>query len=223
MHDTAEVAQAQSSAGGSGWSTLLMSIAALLISAISLYQTVLKQANLNLFIPETISYTRDSEDRFEVFIIPLTITNSGARDGVVSSLRLVGTSKQDGKKVTFKASYFAKAEYFMAQAGRSQTGVIKRPKEPYSPIPVTGYSGFGGTILFYSDTNEKNPFMKGEGEYEFELIAKTNLSENSGVMDSFFRTKIKPIRFTASSGKVANFFPGWIANGNTWRMSVKDN
>lgn len=203
------------------WTSVILSISALLLSAVSLYQTVLKQANLNLFVPETITYTRDAEGNYEVFILPLTITNSGARDGVVSSLKLVGTNKQTGETIVFKASYLAKAEYFMPPTSTGQTKVAQRPKEPYSPIPIAGYSGFGGNILFYPETRSKKAFMPGEGEYDFVLTSKSSAVEQNSFLDNLWKHESKPIKFTATSGKVANYFPGWITTGNTWRMSVK--
>ena len=209
--------------GRTEWTSLILSFAALFLSAVSLYQTVLKQANLNIFVPETISYTRDAEGNHEVFIIPLTITNSGARDGVVSALKLVGTNKATGETLTFKASYFAKADYFLPPRSTGQTRIAQRPKEPYSPIPVSGYSAYGGTVLFYPVNRGKKTFMPGEGEYDFTLSLNDKALEEPSIFDVFGKKKNTPITFTAVSGKVANYFPGWITSGNTWRMSIKDN
>jgi hypothetical protein len=225
-NDAGEVAHDQTESkkrkGRTEWTSVILSLSALLISAVSLYQTVLKQANLKLFVPETISYTRDAEGNYEVFILPLTITNSGAQDGVVSSLKLVGTNNQTGKKLIFKASYFVKAEYFMTPNSNGQTGIVQRPKEPYSPIPVAGYSAFGGNILFYPEKPSKKSFMPGEGEYDFVLTLKSSADEQNSFPGSFWKKESKPIKFTAVSGKVASFFPGWIRVGNTWRLSIKD-
>lgn len=217
IHDTAEVAHSQTGKGSSNWPSILLSVAALFLSAISLYQTVLKQANMQLFVPETISYTRDAEGGYEVFILPLTITNNGARDGVVSALKLEATNNQTGKKIILKASYLAKSEYFIPPKAGA-TSAIQRPKEPFSPIPVAGHSAFGGTILFYPEKADKEIFMKGEGTYEFTLSAKTNTSNQN----SFWSNAPKPRKFTATSGKVAPYFSGWIGVGNTWRMNVKE-
>lgn len=214
--------KANSKRGRTEWTSLILSFAALFLSAVSLYQTVLKQADLNLFVPETISYTRDAEGNHEVFIIPLTITNSGARDGVVSALKLVGTNKNTGETITFKASYFAKADYFLPPRSTGQTKIAQRPKEPYSPIPVSGYSAFGGTILFYPEQRSKKTFMPGEGEYDFTLTLNNKALEQPGILDAVWKKKNKPIKFTAVSGKVANYFSGWIVTGNTWRMSIKN-
>ena len=58
---------------------ILVSAFALIFSGVSLYETVLKQAHLHVFVPDTIAYTRDPDGGFEVFAVPLTVTNSGAR------------------------------------------------------------------------------------------------------------------------------------------------
>src|SRR5215470_7199621 len=67
---------------------ILVSALALIFSGVSLYETVLKQAHLHVFVPDGIAYTRDPDGSFEVFAIPLTVSNSGARDGIVSTLKL---------------------------------------------------------------------------------------------------------------------------------------
>ena len=52
--------------------TALASFIALIFSGISLYQTVLKRAEIRVFVPETVSYTRDPNGSFEVLAVPVT-------------------------------------------------------------------------------------------------------------------------------------------------------
>src|SRR5215472_5491300 len=77
---------------------ILASAMALIFSGVSLYVTVIKQAHLHIFVPDTIAYTRDPDGSFEVFAVPLTVSNSGARDGIVSSLKLEVRNSATGAK-----------------------------------------------------------------------------------------------------------------------------
>ena len=71
-----------------GMMAIIVSALALIFSAVSLYQTVIKQAQLHVYLPDTINYTRDPDGSFEVFVLPITVSNSGARDGLVSAMKL---------------------------------------------------------------------------------------------------------------------------------------
>ena len=86
--ETADQARETSSISSATVITALASFIALIFSGISLYQTVLKRAEVRVFVPETVSYTRDPNGSFEVLAVPVTVINSGARDGVVVSMQL---------------------------------------------------------------------------------------------------------------------------------------
>src|SRR5215470_7173458 len=66
----------------------LVSAFAFAFSSVSFYETVLKQANLKVYVTDTLSYTRDPYGNYEVIALPVTIANSGARDGAVVTLQL---------------------------------------------------------------------------------------------------------------------------------------
>ncbi|KUO54115.1 MAG: hypothetical protein APF80_14860 [Alphaproteobacteria bacterium BRH_c36] len=60
----------------------------MVFSAKSLYHSVLKQPELGVHVSPVVHYTRDANGNFEVFAIPLTIANHGARDGTVLDIDL---------------------------------------------------------------------------------------------------------------------------------------
>ena len=72
----------------SGIITALASGVALLVSGVSLWETSLKQPSLQFYLGNNLAYTRDPWGSDEVLVIPVTVTNSGARDGAVVSLEM---------------------------------------------------------------------------------------------------------------------------------------
>ena len=87
---------------------------------------------------------------FEVFAVPITIANGGARDAAVLALQLDVSNPKTGLTARFEATYTADAAYF------ASTGA-KRPKTPFSALVIAGRSAWTGTVLFYpvSYSNEK--------------------------------------------------------------------
>ncbi|MFZ1104084.1 MAG: hypothetical protein WAN86_14790 [Hyphomicrobiaceae bacterium] len=132
------------------WVTTVVSAVALLFSAFSLWETSLKQADLRVYATGAITYERDlTADEFlqptggfEVFAVPVTISNSGARDAAVVSLQLEVNNPKTGLGARFEATYTAEAAYF------ANTGA-KRPKTPFSALVIPGRAAWTGTVLFY--------------------------------------------------------------------------
>jgi len=124
------------------------------MSGVSLYQTVLKQAHLHLFVPDTISYTRDPNGSYEVIVVPVTIANSGARDGVISKLQLKVRNADTLHERQFHATFVADKGYFSTKEDYSAG--ISRPKTAFAPLTVTGRSGYSGTVLFIRGTTAKS-------------------------------------------------------------------
>jgi hypothetical protein len=199
---------------------VLASFVALAFSGISLYQTVIKQAHLHIFVPDTISYTRDPDGSFEVFAVPLTVSNSGARDGIVSSVKLEVRNSTSGVKQTLEASYFAGPDYFSAP--ENVTNGVRRPKTPFAPLSVTGRGSFTGTVLFYARQYEKDSVVSGQGRYELLLTAATATTESLGFLDSLWSTDIAPQQLVYEMPQVSRLFEGRMYSGHTERMfSVK--
>ena len=72
---------------GGRWAVLI-SLVALIFSGISLYETILKQPRPVLHVAGVMHYARDPVGGADVFAVPMTITNQGARDAVITTLNL---------------------------------------------------------------------------------------------------------------------------------------
>ncbi len=196
--------------------TAIVSIAALLFSAISLYQTVLKQANLSVFVPDVVSYTRDPNGGYEVVVIPISMVNSGARDGVVSSMALKVRNKQSGQEQEFEASFFAEPGYFSTkedlQAGST------RPKRPFAPVSVTGRSGASETVRSYPREKASKFVIDKQGTFEFELTSQMQAVDSIDFIDQFAVSKIAPITFTTTLPPVPPYFDGQMMSGQSVRL-----
>ena len=144
--------------GGGKAPATVISATALLFSGFSLWESSLKQADLSVYMTGVVAYERDlTADEyiqpaggFEVLAVPVTIANSGARDGAVLALHLDVKNPKTGLTARFEGTYTADAAYF------ANTG-SKRPKAPFSALVIAGRSAWTGTVLFYpvSYSNEK--------------------------------------------------------------------
>jgi hypothetical protein len=190
-------------------------VLALIFSGVSLYQTVIKQAHLHVFVPNTIAYTRDPDGGFEVFAVPLTVSNSGARDGIVSTLKLEVRNVESGAKQTLEASYFPGSEYFSTKEDVANNQ--RRPKTPFAPLSIAGRSSTTTTILFYARKNEEKRLVPGQGRYELLLTAQTNPTE-AGLLDSLWSSDIEPVKLVYEMGPVSRYFEGSMYSGNSERM-----
>jgi hypothetical protein len=153
--DTNEIAiHAARHSGGSHIAAIASAIA-VVFSAFSLWETSLKQAQLSVYATGVINYERDQTadeyimpvGGFEVFAVPITIANGGARDAPVLSLQLDVSNPKTGLSARFEATYIADADYF-ATPGKQRSGNA-RPKAPFSARVIAGRSAWTGTVLFY--------------------------------------------------------------------------
>ena len=81
--------------GYGGLHATILSAFALVLSAFSLYEASFKTADLEIFIPPVIQYARDGGGDTELFVVPITVTNSGARTGTVLSMELAVERSED--------------------------------------------------------------------------------------------------------------------------------
>jgi hypothetical protein len=135
---------------GGGRAATIVSTLALVFSGFSLWETSLKQAELTVYATGVVTYERDwtaddyirPSSGFEVFAVPITIANSGARDAAVLLLQLDVNNPKTGLTARFEATYTADSAYF-TNAG------AKRPKTPFSAVVIPGRSAWTNTVLFY--------------------------------------------------------------------------
>ena len=91
----------------------LVSAFAFAFSGVSLYETVIKQPRLTIFVPPVLQYGHDSGGDTEVFAIPITINNDGARSGTVLAMEL------QVENLTAKGDEVKSKRYYSAFLGRS--------------------------------------------------------------------------------------------------------
>lgn len=195
------------------WLTTSGSAVALLLSGVSLWETVLKQPQLKVYVGESMFYTRDPWGSYEVFVVPITIVNSGAQDGAVTSLKLDLANNETGAKDTFDSAYTADATWF--SGSDNVTNRTKRPKSPFSALSIAGRSAWSGTILFYSSEFRD----KRVAEPRSQLTGEINLTavRTDGWLDRLIGHTPSPIKVAMS---VPNFLPGALLVGDVARLRV---
>ena len=115
------------------WSAVLSSVAALVFSVFSLYETAIKQADLHIYQPPLIYMYR--ENFRDVFAIPITLSNAGTQHGTVLSFDLEIIQPETLKRMKFQS----------LRLGESPN----RNTRLFTPITVAGRSSYTDVILFY--------------------------------------------------------------------------
>lgn len=195
--------------GGARVATIV-SLFALLFSGFSFYETVLRQPDLRLFVPPVINYAHPSQGNFEVFNIPITIANYGARSGTILSMDMVVTNPKTGKS----KRYYSAAFGLWRQA-------FKGTPSSFAPISVAGKSSYSKDLLFYTRFGEelRRIIDQEGGSYLFELSPSVASGEDLGLLDWLKGTRVAPVRFQMEIGSLdyRNF-----NNGGTMAMHNKD-
>lgn len=199
----------------SGIITALASGVALLVSGVSLWETSLKQPSLQFYLGNNLAYTRDPWGSDEVLVIPVTVTNSGARDGAVVSLEMDLRNTASGAVEHFSSFYTADASYFGANDDVSANK--HRPKTPFSPIVVSGRTTFSGVVLFYPKEQKQKPVVEPKSEIEMTITLVT--TKPSGWIDELMATVPPPVTIRAA---VENFLPGALFVGEFARLRQKE-
>ena len=134
--------------------------------------------------------TRDATDEylapaggFEVFAVPVTIANSGARDAAVLSLQLEAKNPKTGLTGRFDATYIVDAAYFAIR----REG--ERPKAPFSALVIAGRSAWAGTILFYPVTYSNEKALAPAGELQQKIMALRDKHGNLVELEKKLREK----------------------------------
>src|SRR5262245_26770520 len=83
-----DAALAVEGAGHGGRLATIFSALAFAFSGFSFYVSALQGADLEVYLPPTIQYARDQGGDIELFAIPVTIANDGARSATVLSMEL---------------------------------------------------------------------------------------------------------------------------------------
>ena len=213
VNETSEITRHSSG----GRLAAIISAIALVFSGISLYETVLKQPQLNILVPSTLHYARDIENNMEIVAVPITIANNGARDGAVVEVLLSVTNLNSNKTKEFTSTYFADAYYFVGSDNYNiATKKFERkvrPKVPFAPLSVAGRSAYTGTVLFYTTGEEFPKLVDNKGQYRISLKLVTPGGKG---------------RFSGNTGRTISFVTemdyfneGELLRGSTHRMTRK--
>ena len=143
------------------WSALLSSVTALIFSVYSLYETVIKQADLHIYQPPLIYMYR--ENFRDVFAIPITLSNVGTRHGTVLSFDLEVIQPQTLKSTKFQSLHFGESP--------------KRNSRLFTPITVAGRSSFTDVVLFYALS--RGSFVEATGGVTLPLRFKLTLNADT--------------------------------------------
>jgi hypothetical protein len=119
---------------------ILSSAVALGFSGYSFYETVLKQPELRFYPPPQVYMYRRSD--LDVFAVPVTVSNDGARRGTVLSFDLEVTHRETGKTMKFKNLEF---------------GETPKGARLSTPMTVAGRNSSTEVVLFYA--NAKGTFV----------------------------------------------------------------
>lgn len=161
----------------------IVSLFALIFSGYSFYESVLRAPALAVYAPPQIAYTDPNKptDPFEVFIVPLTLANDGARAGTVLSIDLVVKNLQTGLTKSFYA----------AQVGAWGT----QPEKAFAPVSLSGKASYSNAIQFFprEDQSIARILDFEAGKYSFHVTL--NVAVPRG--DTLFQLapKVAPLNF----------------------------
>ena len=197
----------------------VISAFAFAFSAVSFYETVLKQPNIGIHVPAVIHYARDGGGDVELFAVPLTITNEGARSGTVLGIELtVENPKAEGDAQKQKSYYSA----YLGEHPRDSAAL----NSAFAPITVAGRASYSGTIRFYPQGNPLPRLVTENGDYKFTLTVRTAAPVTNSLVDRIFRIgDPPPIAFERTmpylSEQYLNFRRGSIAmHSKDWKPTV---
>ncbi len=186
--DAGSTAEIVEMAGHGGRLATIFSAFALLFSGFSFYESNLKQADLEVYVPPVIHYARDGGGDVELFVIPITIVNDGAKTGTVLSMELEVTNP--------KADATPKSKrYYSAFFG-------EHPKNPdatnrtFAPLSIAGRATFSDSVRFYATGNPLPKLVGEAGEYTFKLKLNMAVPQSPNFLDQMTRGEPAALEFS---------------------------
>lgn len=162
----------------SGKWAIVISLIALVFSAISLYESLLRQPHVTLNTAGTWLYARG--EATEELSVPLTLTNSGAREATVLSIELILSKRSERK--TFRSLYVSNG----APDSRSLL----------TPIPIAGRSSFSG-ILIFTPVVSGSPLVDAAGDYAATIHPQSTFVRSFGRLDDLLSPPDETLKFAA--------------------------
>ena len=159
---------------------------AVAFSGYSLFEGSVRQPDLKAFVPPVVQYAQPYQNsNFEVFAVPVTIVNSGARTGTVLGIDLVVTGLAKGETKTFYSADLGNWTLATARAFGFK---------PFSPISIPGKTSFSDVVLFYPRRDEKVQAVVAEtGTYRLSLTLNTAEVDDFWLLDRWLHRKPEPV------------------------------
>jgi hypothetical protein len=159
-----------------------ISAVALAFSGLSYYESSLASADLTVYVPPMVHYARDGAD---VFNVPITISNDGARAGTVLSMTLNVENLDpaaERKSVLFRS-------VFLGDYPRDD----KTPLRSFAPMSVPGHGSITETVRFYNMGEMLPMLVIDKGDFRFTLTV--NMAKTGGMLEGLLHTDPKPLTF----------------------------
>lgn len=160
----------------------IISALAFVFSGLSYYESALKAADLEIYVPPILQYGRDGGGDVELFAVPITVANGGSNTGTILAMELTVEAleaKDDlDKKKTYYSAYFGEHPKNPDTANKS-----------FAPIAIPGRATYTETIRFYPQGNALPRIVRDAGNYRFTLTAMVAAPENRGWLDRTFGTR----------------------------------
>ena len=161
----------------------ILSAFALVISGLSYYESSLRTADLSVYVPPMIHYARDGSA--DVFNIPITIANDGAKNGTVLTMELnVENLRADAET---KSRRFHSA--FLGDWPKDD----KVPNRSFAPLSIPGHGTFTETVRFYPMDDSNGFVVDDKGDYRFTL--KLTVAKAASALDAWGGKDPTPIVF----------------------------
>jgi hypothetical protein len=159
-----------------------LSVVALCVSGFSLYESSLKAPDLSLYIAPRIDYVDPDRPEAvrEVFILPLTIANDGARGATVMSIDLEVVDPRSNQVKRFQAAR-------LGSWGET-------PLKPFAPVMLAGKAIYTQALQFEPRPGESVPRVLSlePGRYRF-VLSLTTASPGGAASPT-------PLRFEMEAG-----------------------
>jgi hypothetical protein len=177
---------------------------AVVVSGYSLWHTTLRQPVLRAHMPPVMRYASPYQNSiFEVFEVPLTVVNEGARTGTILSLNLEVTNGQGVSK-----------HFYSAGLGSWSIGKARgEGLAPFTPFSLPGRTSHSAVVLFYArEDSTVMQIVEEAGRYKFALSPLTPQGQESQPLDFEMRLPFLDHRaFTSGSGSLPLHHPEWHA------------
>jgi hypothetical protein len=163
----------------------LLSAVALVFSGFSYYDSNMKTADLVVYVPPMIHYGRDGEA--DVFNIPITIANEGARSGTVLTMELDVENlnpKAEKRSAKFHSAFLGDYPHDDTAVGRS-----------FAPLSIPGHGTFTETVRFYPMDIALPYVVDDKGDYRFTLKLVTAKPRDPDFVEQHWQSEPEPLSF----------------------------